>query len=68
MADFNGDGRPDLAIGEVESDPLMKTPTHVSLHLNRGNRSYPETPDLALLTTIVVARSLVARDFDGDGC
>jgi VCBS repeat protein/FG-GAP repeat protein len=64
-ADFNGDGRPDIAVTMNFSNGGL-----VSVLLAKPNGTYPVPPDQQILNAYAVGNgpySLVAGDFNGDG-
>jgi hypothetical protein len=61
--DFNGDGRPDLA---VESTSYY-APITLQVFLNRGQANFAATSQSTIAPTNSVPYSLVAGDFDHDG-
>ncbi len=73
VADFNGDGRPDIVLGTNEIDNgLGETQKNVRLYLNpgganaRGAASWTETTD-PLEEEAVPIEAMGAADIDGDG-
>jgi hypothetical protein len=62
VADFNGDGKPDLA---VTGQPYARTPAYVSVLLGNGDGSFRTTGNNALGQGQV--KALAAADFNGDG-
>lgn len=57
VADFNGDGLPDLAL-PIESDLTLW------VHLGRGDRTFTELPSIELPDR---PNTIAAGDFNGDG-
>jgi hypothetical protein len=56
--DFNGDGRPDLAVTEFSS---------VQVFLGAGNGTFRALPPIEVLGLFTDATAIVAGDFNGDG-
>jgi len=64
VADFNGDGRQDLAVARTSRNGPATTPSDVSVMLGRGDGTFgPETH----IPTTLGANSVVSSDFDHDG-
>src|SRR5262245_39512366 len=61
-ADFNGDGKPDLAVIYFDS-----TGDFVAVMLNNGNGSFQGPTTIYTLPAGLSAGALLAKDFDGDG-
>jgi len=59
-ADFNGDGKPDLAVTNYGSNT-------VSIFLNTGTSPYFPTTANQTLTAVQVPLELLPGDFNGDG-
>ena len=61
VGDFNGDGKPDLAVAGVDSNG---TDGDVWIYLNNGTGSFQTPIDIGIVGP---PASLVAADFNGDG-
>jgi VCBS repeat protein/K319-like protein len=62
-ADFNRDGKPDLAVGNRRDDDVLASGT-VSLFLGTGNLDFTQEENVLTPSGIM---DLVAADLDGDG-
>ena len=67
MADFNGDGKPDLLVTNGDNADFTTSPPRahhgIRIYLNRGNLEFKES----YFFPMNGAYRAVARDFDGDG-
>ena len=64
IADFNGDGMPDLAVSDSETPIKIGNPGLVSVLLNKGNGTFGNKTDYAAGYN---PQSVVAVDLNGDG-
>jgi hypothetical protein len=69
MGDFNGDGRPDVAIAFADPDEPTTAPGSVAILLNRGvdETGWLGFDQQILLTVIADPRAIDVADFDLDG-
>jgi hypothetical protein len=66
VGDFNGDGKPDLAVGNSLAG-FTNPQSEVSVLLNNGSGSFGGAVNFAVGTTGTIPISLAAADFNNDG-
>jgi hypothetical protein len=70
VADFNQDGRPDLAVVNLGPSSTSTSQSSVSVLLNTGNGSFQPAVNTAIVNgglATGIAQSVVVGDFNGDG-
>jgi hypothetical protein len=65
VGDFNGDGKPDLAVAGLYANKNLPGPGLVTILLNNGNGTFK--PGVTYGSGGLLAHSLVVGDFNGDG-
>ena len=69
-ADFNGDGKLDLALANGYIDPVTRFPDGpgtVSILLNNGNGTFAQTPETITVSSSSAVSAVATGDLRGDG-